>query len=251
MRKACKHLVYESDYSHLILIGEFLQKTLIFRLFLLLQNVHVSKDCGNIKKQMQTPKEKILRFAAKNKFFRAREAETQTGVSRVYLQRLEREGKLAKVSHGLYTLAGDEFTETRDVLEVAAKVPRGVLCLLSALRFHDLTTQNPFEIWLAIERDSRAPKIETVPVRFFRFAPKVYEAGIEIHKIDGAEIKVYSAAKTVADCFRYQTTVGFDVALEALRDAWAKKKATMDELYHFAEVRNIKNKMLPYLRTLG
>lgn len=88
-------------------------------------------------------------------------------------------------------------------------------------------------------------------MRFFRFAPKVYEAGIEIHKIDGAEIKVYSAAKTVADCFRYQREVGFDVALEALRDVWAKRKATMDELYHFAAIRNIKNKMFPYLRMLN
>jgi predicted transcriptional regulator of viral defense system len=197
------------------------------------------------------PKERLLEFAARNKFFRARDAETEAQVSRVYLQRLVESGKLVRNGRGLYSLAGDNFTETRDVLEVGARVPTGVLCLLSALRFHDLTTQNPFEIWLAIERGRRVPKVENVPVRIFRFAPKVYEAGIETHKIEGAEIKVYSAAKTVADCFRYQSEVGFDVALEALRDAWTKRKATMDELYHFAEIRNIKNKMLPYLRTLG
>jgi predicted transcriptional regulator of viral defense system len=200
---------------------------------------------------MIRPKEKLLEFAAKNKFFRASDAEAQTQVSRVYLQRLTREGKLVKTARGLYSLAGDDFTETRDVLEVAARVPRCVLCLLSALRFHELTTQNPSEIWLSIERGQRVPKVENVPVRVFRFAPKVYEAGIEIHKIEGAEIKVYSAAKTVADYFRYQREVGFDVALEALRDAWTKRKATMDELYHFAEVRNIKNKMMPYLRMLN
>ena len=200
---------------------------------------------------MLTPKERLLEFARENKFFRARDAEAQADVSRVYLQRLIEQGKLVKTARGLYSLAGGDFTETRDVLEVAARVPRGVLCLLSALRFHELTTQNPFEIWLAIERGQRVPKVENVPVRVFRFAPKVYEAGIETHKIEGAEIKVYSAAKTVADCFRYQREVGFDVALEALRDAWAKRKATMDELYHFAEVRNIKNKMLPFLMTLG
>ena len=200
---------------------------------------------------MLTPKERLLEFARENKFFRARDAEAQADVSRVYLQRLLREGKLVKTARGLYSLAGGDFTETRDALEVTARVPKGVLCLLSALRFHDLTTQNPFEIWLAIERGQRVPKVENVPVRVFRFAPKVYEAGIETHIIEGAEIKVYSAAKTVADCFRYQREVGFDVALEALRDAWTKRKATMDELYHFAEVRNIKNKMLPYLKTLG
>lgn len=200
---------------------------------------------------MLPPKERLLEFAAKNKFFRASDVEAQTQVSRVYLQRLVESGKLVRTARGLYSLAGDDFTETRDVLEVAARVPRGVLCLLSALRFHELTTQNPSEIWLAIERGQRVPKVENVPVRVFRFSPKVYEAGIEIHQIEGAEVKVYSAAKTVADCFRYQSEVGFDVALEALRDAWAKRKATMDELYHFAEVRNIKNKMLPYLKTLG
>ena len=200
---------------------------------------------------MLTPKERLLEFAAKNKFFRASDVEAQTQVSRVYLQRLVESGNLVRTARGLYSLAGDDFTETRDVLEVVARVPRGVLCLLSALRFHELTTQNPSEIWLAIERGQRVPKVENVPVRVFRFSPKVYEAGIETHKIEGAEIKVYSAAKTVADCFRYQREVGFDVALEALRDVWAKRKATMDELYHFAEVRNIKNKMLPYLKTLG
>lgn len=200
---------------------------------------------------MLTPKERLLEFARENKFFRARDSEGQADVSRVYLQRLVESGKLVKTARGLYSLAGGDFTETRDLLEVAARVPKGVLCLLSALRFHDLTTQNPFEIWLAIECRSRVPKVENVPVRVFRFAPKVYEAGIEIHKIEGAEIKVYSAAKTVADCFRYQREVGFDVALEALRDAWAKRKATMDEFYHFAAIRNIKNKMMPYLRTLN
>jgi len=126
-----------------------------------------------------------------------------------------------------------------------------VLCLLSALAFHDLTTQNPFEVWLAIPRDSHRPKIETVQTRVFRFAPKIYQAGIETRVIGGVEVKAYSAAKTVADCFYYQKTVGLDVAIEAMRDAWRKRKATMDELYHFAEVRNIKNVMLPYLNTLG
>lgn len=198
-----------------------------------------------------TDKEKLLEFAKEKKIFRARDAENKAEVPRVYLQRLIDEGKLIKAGYGLYRLADNDFTEKQDFLEVAVKVPRGVLCLLSALKFHDLTTQNPFEVWLAIERGMRIPKVEAVPVRFFRFAPSVYEAGIEIHRIEGVEVKVYSAAKTVADCFRYQAAVGFDVAIEALRDVWTKRKATMDELYHFAKVRNIKNKMTPYLRTLN
>lgn len=197
-----------------------------------------------------TPKERVLEFAQEKKVFRASEAEKATSASRVYLERLVSEGKLKKAGYGLYSLAENKFSEMQDILEVAVKVPRGILCLLSALRFHELTTQNPFEVWLAIGQKQRIPKVETVPVRVFRFAPNVYEAGIEIHRIEGVEVKVYSAAKTIADCFRYQSTVGFDVAMEALRDAWNQRKVTMDELYHFAEVRNIKNKMMPYLRTI-
>lgn len=167
-----------------------------------------------------------------------------------YLARLVEDGKLQKIGYGLYSLADSDFTEMQSFLEVAAHVPQSVLCLLSALRFHNLTTQNPFKVWLAIPRSSHIPKIETVKTRIFRFTPKVYSAGIETHKIEGVEIKVYSAAKTVAECFYFRKEVGLDVAIEALRDAWRQKKATMDELYRFSEIRNVKNVMLPYLTAL-
>ena len=198
-----------------------------------------------------TGKEKILEFAQKKKTFRAGQIERELDLPRTYLSRLVEEGLLERVGYGLYSLSGGDFNEAQSWSEVAVKAPKGVLCLLSALAFHELTTQNPFEVWLAVPRDAHRPKIEFVQARVFRFAPRVYEAGIETHAISGVEVKVYSAAKTVADCFYYQSTVGLDVALEAMRDAWRKRKATMDELYHFAEVRNIKNKMLPYLYTLG
>jgi predicted transcriptional regulator of viral defense system len=198
-----------------------------------------------------TGKEKVLKVANNKKVFRAGDVDMPARNTHKYIARLVEEGLLERVGYGLYSLANNNFTETQSLLEVAVKVPSGVLCLVSALRFHDLTTQNPFEVWMAIERDGWIPKVETVPVRIFRFAPKVYQAGIEAHTIEGVEVKVYSAAKTVADCFYYQKTVGLDVAIEALRDAWRKRRATMDELYHFAQVRNIKNVMLPYLNTLS
>ncbi len=198
-----------------------------------------------------TGKEKLLEFAEKKKTFRASEIERELDLPRTYLARLVNEGLLERVGYGLYSLADGDFNQAQSWIEVAVKAPKGVLCLLSALAFHELTTQNPFEVWLAVPRDAHRPKIEFVQARIFRFAPKVYEAGIETHEINGVEVKVYSAAKTVADCFYYQSTVGLDVVLEAMRDAWRTRKATMDELYHFAEVRNIKNKMLPYLYTLG
>lgn len=196
-------------------------------------------------------KSKILEFAERRSFFRASEAERCLKVSRVYLKRLIEEGKIVKTARGLYSLPQKNPGEMHDWIEAAAKAPNAVFCLLSALKFHGLTTQNPFELWIAIRQNRRPPKIENIPIRVFRFSEKVFQAGIEKHEIGGLEIKVYSAAKTIADCFRYQREVGFDVALEALRDAWAKRKATMDELYHFAELRNVKNKMLPYLKTLG
>lgn len=197
-----------------------------------------------------TGKDKVLKIAKRKKVFRANDVDVDSNLSRKYIARLVKEGSLVKVGYGLYSLAEHGFTESQDLIEVAVKVPKGIVCLLSALRFHDLTTQNPFEVWIAIERESRIPKVENVPVRFFRFAPKVYQAGIETYFIEGVEIKVYSAAKTIADCFKYQKTVGLDVALEAMRDAWRKRKVTMDELYHFAEIRQVKKIMLPYLNTL-
>jgi predicted transcriptional regulator of viral defense system len=195
-------------------------------------------------------REKLLEFANERKIFRAREIEKKLGISRNYIHRLVDEGALIKVSRGIYSLADYSFPETQSLLEVAVKAPKAVVCLLSALQFHDLTTQNPFEVWIAVERETRIPKIDSVMTRIFRFAPKVYQAGIEIQLIDGVELKVYSAAKTVADCFRYEKTVGLDVAIEALRDTWRKRKATMDQLYQFAEIRNVKSKMIPYLNSL-
>lgn len=194
-------------------------------------------------------REKLIKFAREKKIFRAREVE-ELGISRMYIQRLVEEGALVKIGRGLYAIAENDFAETQSLLEVAVKVPKAVVCLLSALQFHELTTQNPFEVWVAVPRETRIPKVENVMTRVFRFAPKIYESGIENHLIDGIELKVYSPAKTVADCFRYEKKIGLDVAVEALRDAWQKRKATMDELYHFAEVRNVKSKMLPYLNSL-
>ena len=198
-----------------------------------------------------TGKEKVLEVARQKRVFQAGDVDLKPNDTHKYIGRLVNEGLLERVGYGLYALADGNFTEKQSLIEVAVKVPNGVLCLLSALQFHDLTTQNPFEVWLAIPRNAHIPKVETVQTRIFRFAPKVYQAGIETHIIEGIELKVYSAAKTVADCFYYRKEVGLDVALEALRDAWRTRKATMDELYHFSQIRNVKNVMMPYLYSLG
>ncbi len=198
-----------------------------------------------------TGREKILEYAKRRKVFRASEIEHELGLSRMYLTRLMEEGRLERVGYGLYSLPDDQANAERSIVEVAAKIPSAVICMLSALRFHDLTTQNPFEVWIAIPRSVRYPQAIPSRTRVFRFARSVYEPGIEYHPIEGIDLKVYSPAKTIADCFYYRRIIGLDVCLEALRDAWRARKVTMDELYDFAEIRNVKGTMLPYLNTLS
>lgn len=201
-------------------------------------------------RNIMTGREKILEYAKERKIFRASEVEHNLGLSRMYLTRLMQEGRLERVGYGLYSLPDNDAIAEQSIIEVAAKVPSAVICLLSALRFHDLTTQNPFEVWIAIPRFVRYPQAVPSRTRVFRFARSVYEAGIELHRVEGIDLKVYSAAKTIADCFYYQKKVGLDVCIEALRDAWRQRKVTMDDLYHFAMIRNVKGTMLPYLNTL-
>jgi predicted transcriptional regulator of viral defense system len=167
-----------------------------------------------------------------------------------YLWRLYRKEKLERVGRGLYALPGAELTEHHTLAEAALRVPHGVVCLLSALRFHDLTTQSPYEVWMAIDVKARRPKEEIIPLRIVRFSGEALTAGVEGHEVEGMGVKVYCPAKTVADCFKYRNKIGLDVALEALRDCWRKRAATADELWHYAEVCRVARVMRPYLESL-
>lgn len=203
----------------------------------------------NIAAMSATTKEKLLASAKAKKLLRPGDFAEIAGV-RVLLARLVETGELIKVGRGLYALPDSDFNEQQSLLEAAHLVPKGVICLLSALRFHDLTTQNPFEIWIAIEGMTWLPTVEHLPLNVFRFSGQAFIDGIETHEIEGITLKVYSPAKTVADCFKYRNKIGLDVAIEALRDCWRKKKATMDELWHFAKVCRMANVMRPYLESL-
>lgn len=143
-----------------------------------------------------------------------------------------------------------EPTEHTDLAAVAARAPNVVICLLSALRFHDLTTQNPFQIWIMIDRKAREPAIEHPALRFFRASGAALREGIEVHRIEGVNVRVTCPAKTVADCFRYRNKVGTDVAIEALRDCLRQRKATMDELHRYATIDRVANVMRPYMESL-
>ncbi|MDP2180833.1 MAG: type IV toxin-antitoxin system AbiEi family antitoxin domain-containing protein [Methylicorpusculum sp.] len=171
-------------------------------------------------------------------------------IPRISLTRAVRRGQLERIGRGLYGLPGREISANGSLAEVAIRVPKGLICLLSALRFHGLTTQAPFEVWLAIENKALAPKLEFPPLRIVRFSGAALTEGIEEHIVDGVTIRITSVAKTVADCFKYRNKIGLDVALEALRDAWHEKRMTSDEIWRYAKVCRVANVMRPYLDSL-
>ena len=172
------------------------------------------------------------------------------GIPRVSLTRAVRRGQLERVGRGLYGLPGREVSAHGSLAEVARRVPKGVVCLLSALRFHGLTTQAPFEVWLAIENKSLAPKLDFPPLRIVRFSGAALTEGVEELVVDGVTIRITSVAKTVADCFKYRNKIGLDVALEALREAWHEKRMTSDDLWRYAKICRVANVIRPYLDSL-
>ena len=173
------------------------------------------------------------------------------GIPRQYLHLLEQAGMVSRSGRGLYTIAGADVGENHTVAEAAKRVPHGVICLISALRMHGLTTQIPHAVWIAIDRKAWKPSVDYPPLRIVRFSGEALTDGVEEKKLEGVAVKVYSPAKTVADCFKYRNKIGLDVALEALRDCWAKRKASVDELWAMAKVCRVANVMRPYMESLA
>jgi predicted transcriptional regulator of viral defense system len=196
-----------------------------------------------------SPSDRLLALVRQKGILRAKDLQTE-GIPRIYLSRLHREGLLERPSRGLYVLPDAEFTEHHSLAEACRRVPHGVVCLLSALQFHGLTTQAPFEVWLAIDRKTRGPKVDHPPLRIVRFSGAALQRGVGSHEIDGVTVNVTHPARTVVDCFAYRNKVGLDVALEALRDCFRKKKATVDEITRAAEDRRMRNVMRPYLEAI-
>jgi len=173
------------------------------------------------------------------------------GIPHDYLQRLIAEGLLERSARGLYRLVGSDVTEFHSLAEVSTRVPQGIVCLLSALRFHNLTTQTPFEVWLALPTQARRPQTTDLPIHVVHFSGDALTAGVEEHTIEGVPVRVYNPAKTVADCFKYRNKIGLDVALEALRETWRERRATIDELWRYGRVCRVANIMRPYLESLS
>ncbi len=172
------------------------------------------------------------------------------GIPADYLDRLYRRRLVERVARGVYTSVDIEVTEHHSLVEATRSVPAGVVCLISALQFHGLTTQIAHEVWMALPNKAWVPKLKAPKLRVVRFSGPALKKLIERHKIEHLTIQVYSPAKTVADCFKFRNTVGLDVALEALRDCWRKKQATMDQLWEAANVCRMANVMRPYIESL-
>jgi predicted transcriptional regulator of viral defense system len=192
----------------------------------------------------------ILELARSKGVLRTRDVDS-AGASRALLASLTDEGKLLKLGRGLYALPDREVSAYDSFAEVAVRSENGVLCLLSALRFHDLTTQQSSDVWLAIPHKAHAPRFDYPPLRIVRMSGASMSEGVETVAVAGTQVRVFGVAKTVADCFKYRNKIGLDVALEALREAWNGKRATMDELWRYAEICRVANVMRPYLEAVG
>ena len=193
-----------------------------------------------------THTQRVLDLARQKGLLRANDLET-IDAPRVVLTRMTAAGLLDRVGRGLYRLPTHPGSEDEGLAAVATKVPQAVFCLLSALQFHELTTQLPRQIWIAMPRGSHLPRIDYPPIKMVQMTGDVYSEGIEAVDRDGVTLRVYGVAKTVADCFKHRNKVGLDVALEALKEVRAKRLVTADELWRYAKVCRVTNVMRPYL----
>jgi predicted transcriptional regulator of viral defense system len=175
----------------------------------------------------------------------------ERGIPRVHLYRLLRQGHVERQSRGIYVARRHALTAEHTLAQVAKRVPAGAFCLLTALRFHELTTQNPADVWIALSEKARTPRLDYPRLRVARFSGAALTEGIEAHRIEGVEVRVYSAAKTVADCFKFRNKVGIDVAVEALRDFSRRHRGGADDLARFARICRVTRVMQPYLDAIA
>ena len=195
-------------------------------------------------------RDEILDLVREAGLVRPRDLES-AGVPGGSLAQLAQRGLLDRLGRGLYALPGAAPSEHRSLAEVSKRTPRGVVCLLSALRFHGLTTQAPAEVWLAIGPKDRAPRPEGVRLRIVRVSGEARDAGVETHVVEGVPVRVYGAAKTMADCFKFRNKIGTDIAVEALRDCLEQRRCTADELFEYARVCRVSRVMRPYMEALA
>jgi len=197
----------------------------------------------------ETDRDRLLRAVRRRGALSARET-TRLGIHSQQLSRLVAEGRLQRINRGQYRSPDYPITEHYSLAVMAKALPNAVICLLSALSFHEVGTQAPADVWVAIDRRARQPRLDYPRLRVMRFGGPALTAGVEEHRIEGQLVKVYSVAKTLADIFKYRNKVGLDVALEALHEAWSARRFTMDELSRYATICRVHRVMGPYLELL-
>ena len=181
---------------------------------------------------------------------RSRDLEEQ-GVARQRLHEMVQRGEVIAIGRGLYQRADSNFTENHTLAQVCARVPNGVICLSSVLQFHNLTTQNPWQVWLMIERHAHTPKMDYPPFRIVRSGDGAFTEAVETHDIESVSVRVTCVAKTVVDCFKYRNKIGIDVALEALREALRDRSTDRNTLHHYAGICCVERVMRPYLEAMS
>ncbi len=169
------------------------------------------------------------------------------GIGRQTLERLVEERAVVRRARGLYQLASAELETSHTLAEAALLVPKGAVCLISALQFHGLTLQMPSAVWMAVERTGWRPKFDYPPIRFVRWTARAFDEGIETHSIEGVSVRITNPARTVVDCFRYRNKIGIDVALEGLREALRARRVSTDELWQRAQRARVWSVMKPYV----
>jgi predicted transcriptional regulator of viral defense system len=193
---------------------------------------------------------RLLALAKTRPVLRTRDVAAQ-GIHTSALTRMARAGTLEKVGPGRYRFATSDVTESHSLVLACTIVPSSVVCLATALLFHEVGTQLPQEVWLAVPRGTRVPSFVFPPVRVTRIAPALFDLGVEEHRIEGGVVRVYSVARTVVDCFRFRNKIGLDVAMEALIEAWRSRRLDMNELDRVAKALRVDRVMRPYLEMLA
>lgn len=196
-----------------------------------------------------TQSEQILALARTKTLVSAADVR-EHGWSSQMLIKLHKDGKLERVTRGLYAVPGAETTTHRSLAEVCRRVPKGVVCLLSALQFHEIGTQLPHEVWIGVPEGTQTPAVDYPPLRIVRLRGAAYADGIESFAEAGSAIRVYGIEKTVADCFKFRHKIGLDVALEALKDSWGQRKLAVDRLSHFARINRVERILQPFLEAI-
>ena len=182
--------------------------------------------------------------------FRPRDLEAR-GIPRSRLQAWLRHGTVEQLARGIYQRVDADLGEHETIVMVAARVPNAVVCLLTALRIHGIGTQAPRKVWIAVDRKARKPRLDELPVHIVRFSGPMLTYAVETRTVQGVSFRVTSPARTVVDCFRYRNKIGLDVALEALRDTFDQRLATVGEIVRAAEVCRVRSVIRPYLETLA